>query len=770
MRYTPLFALIGLLSVTSANPILHPRATPTTTNRTTTSSTAPCAAVSSAHYAPSNKDGTVPAQLAYECLKSVPLNVTAAKRLMGEIRPYINWQTNIVFLKNPPAEYVQKIQQPVDILAGLDKIEAQIDSGAFFGEYDFGLALYKLILSAHDGHFSIVLDSVGNFFNFDRKFPLVSVSEDGVKLPAVFVYGDVLGQQFNTISGAYTPSAVVKIDGQDAATFLENWSQWGILQDRDALYNNLFYELAQVSVGSYGTGTGTFSGGGRGRWAYPGANTTYTFANGTSKTVENIAYPMFNLDGIDSGEKLQQNFFNYDAGTANTEGKVNLHVVPGDKVAAAATGSAAGYPPTVIAGPSNIINGYYIDSPDYSSIAVLSVPNFVGDIDDNVAFQATSRNFIAQALADNKTKLIIDLSANGGGSVLQAYDLFKQLFPRPAYLPYGATRWRAHEAADLIGQSFSAAASQFPRVLDTIQFYVQEMQSTYFDYESDLDVNYKPFTSWPEKYAPRVYNGDNFTGIARYNLSDVLITLMSGGIDITGYGALASASNNPQPFKAEDIVIVYDGYCASTCSIFSELMRQQGGVKAIAMGGRPNTHPIQAVGGTKGVNNLDWETIQAFVQLGVRASSAAERQRYEDSVLGTDYNAEGPFVRTSWASDPGCNVRDGLREGDDSGTPLQFRYEEADCRLYYTPEMTVDATAIWKAAADAQWGGWGKSKCVANWWPWSKEKREVTTTLGRSRLGKRGAGASDAKALEELLKTLAIRTENQWKGDGFMKP
>lgn len=60
-----------------------------------------------------------------------------------------------------------------------------------------------------------------------------------------------------------------------------------------------------------------------------------------------------------------------------------------------------------------------------------------------------------------------------------------------------------------------------------------------------------------------------------------------------------------QPFKAEDIVIVYDGYCASTCTIFSELMRQQGGVKTIALGGRPNKDIIQAVGGVKGTNVRD---------------------------------------------------------------------------------------------------------------------------------------------------------------------
>lgn len=55
--------------------------------------------------------------------------------------------------------------------------------------------------------------------------------------------------------------------------------------------------------------------------------------------------------------------------------------------------------------------------------------------------------------AESKTKLIIDVSANRGGTVLQGYDLFTQLFP--ALLPYGANRFRAHEAFDLIGQEIS---------------------------------------------------------------------------------------------------------------------------------------------------------------------------------------------------------------------------------------------------------------------------------------------------------------------------
>jgi hypothetical protein len=74
--------------------------------------------------------------------------------------------------------------------------------------------------------------------------------------------------------------------------------------------------------------------------------------------------------------------------------------------------------------------------------------------------------------------------------------------------------------------------------------------------------------------------------------------------------------------------MLYDGYCASTCTIFSEFMRLQGGVKSIAYGGRPSTDSstpiIQAVGGVKGANNYPYGYIVslATAALGFNVSAA----------------------------------------------------------------------------------------------------------------------------------------------------
>jgi hypothetical protein len=758
MKASALLTLVGLSSLASTSPVLPSRTLPVQARQGNGTASAPCAQVSQYMYG----DGTsvvktdVPAGLAFACISSIPFNATSGKKLITSIRPYIDWQSTLTQLKNPPAEYAEKVQPAVDIIGGLDRIDSDIDSGKFKNEYDFGWTLYTLIQSAHDGHFSYIPDSVAQIFNWGRPVPLVSVSEDGKQLPAVFAFVDIIGSQFKNIS--YTPSPVVEIDGMDVFEWLENLSQYGSLQDRDALYNNLFSELAQVSLGLSGTGTGAFTGGGRGRYVYPGDTTTLKFANGSEYTMQNYARPLINFRGITSGEEIARKWISYGAEAATAQaGSINTDNTRVISTAAltAASGSAPGYPVAVVAGPMNLINGFFIDAPGYEDVAVLQIPNFVGSTSYELGFQQTTQQFIPQALAAGKTKLIIDLQANGGGTILQGYDLFKQLFPDED--PYGANRFRAIEAVDLIGKAYSSVASRGPRTTGG-NITIQNAQSSWFDYHTDMTVDGKPFSSWAEKFGPVESNGDKYTTLSRWNLSDIFVPFFSGGINVTGYGPLADVAGPPK-FQPENIVIVTDGYCASTCTIFAELLTQQTGVKTIAMGGRSNKNQIQAIGGVKGVNNYAFGFIQSAAQTAIRYDPSLN-----SSILRRDYYSDLPFMR---ASSYGVNNRDGLRRNDTSGVALQFIYEEADCRLYYTPEMTVDITALWKGAADAQWGNNGM--CITGAaYSQKRNVEEVTTKLGRRRM--QIAQATAMRKVQAFEKSFSLETECHMKGDGFMEP
>ena len=634
--------------------------------------------------------------------------------LMDSIRPYIDWQSTTQFLKDPPAEYAEKVQAPYDFLAAFDSIYAKARAGSYASEYEFGFELFRCFQRTYDGHFYVSPDSVNGIFSFGRTTPLVSVSLDGKSVPEVFVYDDIL----NTIAGnaSYTPSPLSMIDGQNSTEYLLNWAQYGSLQDKDALWNNMFHLLGSVSLGSAGSGTGTFSGGGRGRSFYPGGSTTLTFANGSTVTNQNFARVLVPFDNVASGADIYKNYFIIPHSALPAEQLATQRAAfttPTSTSSAAATTTTAasttilapGFPSPFIRKGNNTNSGYFLEGEGYDDVAVLSVQAFVSGHrnHDQVLFQSVNTYLIDQAVARKKTKLIIDVSANGGGTILQGYDLFKQLFPQ--ILPYGANRFRAHEALDYIGEEISNLSGRVNRSLDlsaTTSDYVRGL----YNYRTDVDVNYTSFESWDEKFGPETFGPgpDKYTSLERWNMSDVLTPLNSGGIYISGY--LNRSNITTQPFAAENIVIVTDGFCASTCTIFSELMRQQAGIKTIFLGGRPNTNIAQAIGGVKGRLALDYGSIYESVRTPFIYESVHSRDFYNDTALGAYNNLVS--YRTISA---GVNAQDGFRQNDTSNIPLQFRYEPADCRIYYTPQMAVDMTAAWKTVADSAFNG--INHCVA---------------------------------------------------------
>ncbi|EUC42279.1 hypothetical protein COCMIDRAFT_103941 [Bipolaris oryzae ATCC 44560] len=677
--------------------------------------TSPCAQVASSAATQTAAVPTVPAQLAYDCLTSVPFNQSAALALVDGVVPYFRWQSNTVWLKDPPKEYAEKVQPGVDIWGGLDKIREKVVKSSYDNEYEFGFELYRLLQTTHDGHFVYVPDILGTVFNFARPVPLVSASSDGKELPKAYVYADVLAESFG--NATFKASPITKINGQNAQEYLENWAQYGSLQDRDALYNNVFYELATVSLGPTGPGMGTFAGSGRGRWVYPGATTTLDFANGTSQVYENFAKVLIPFDGITDGESLYKLWFTGNQPTETEDPAPSNSTAPTPSATASASATptipAPGFPPPVIRESHNLIGGYFLED-EYSDVAVLSVPSFVG-IAAQEEFQATAVKFLSAAKAAGKKKLIVDVQANGGGTILLGYDLYSLLFPNDIDHA-AADRFRAFESTDIIGQQFSKASEGVtrepvtPEQNETLYNLQGDIISSTFNYRTDLNLDEKPFNSWSEKFGPLHVKGDNFTNLFRWNLNDPLITQNSGGIYVHGHGPLSNYTE--QPFAVEDIVVITDGYCASTCTIFSELMRQRAGVKYISLGGRPREGITQAVGGVKGTNNLPWTYIQALAQYAVlnTTSSADEVAQLNKTELN-QYWSSVPFDRLAIGSSININFRDGIRDGDETETPLQFIYEPADCRILYTKQMTVDITAIWKATADTAWGG--KSHCIA---------------------------------------------------------
>lgn len=143
--------------------------------------------------------------------------------------------------------------------------------------------------------------------------------------------------------------------------------------------------------------------------------------------------------------------------------------------------------------------------------------------------------------------------------------MFKSLFPDIE--PYGATRFRATEDFDLIGQTVAhAVGSNYPWNRDRPPgpgYLLNTYLDTPFITQSGLDNEGRQFGSWAEKYGPHEFHGDNFTSLMRWNLSDPIER--AGPLFMpNGYGNLTQVFPE-RPFRAEDIIILTDGYCASSC-------------------------------------------------------------------------------------------------------------------------------------------------------------------------------------------------------------
>lgn len=66
-----------------------------------------------------------------------------------------------------------------------------------------------------------------------------------------------------------------------------------------------------------------------------------------------------------------------------------------------------------------------------------------------------------------------------------------------------------------------------------------------------------------------------------------------------GNGNGSHTTSPPSPFTPENIVLLTDGACSSTCTTFSYLMLFQERVKTVSVGGRPQNTQMQSLGGVE---------------------------------------------------------------------------------------------------------------------------------------------------------------------------
>ena len=352
--------------------------------------------------------------MAWDCLHSVPLNDTAAVDWLESLKPYVAWQRTQSYLKNPPPDYVHA---SVDVYTRIDEIIAKVDN--YTNEYELELAIYSIFQDCHDEHFKYYPTLVTDVFAFRRPFSIVSLSSVGQKLPKPYIYEDII---YSSQNMSFKPSALVAINGMDATHSLELMSRYGSGHDLDSLYNSVMHQASRVAAeGGTAGGHGIFFGDSFGLAVYTGFYTALTFENGTSTLNFNYALPMKDFKQVESGQDI------YDMYLDTNDRKVKGRALSQSKALDDYTNTP--FPSLSKQNLSNAFQGFYLASPQYADIAVLSVQAFHVDSLSDDKFSALAQQFLVDARQQGKTKLIIDLSNNGGGYLGLGERLYKILFP-----------------------------------------------------------------------------------------------------------------------------------------------------------------------------------------------------------------------------------------------------------------------------------------------------------------------------------------------------
>ncbi|KAJ5916959.1 hypothetical protein N7504_000974 [Penicillium tannophilum] len=610
----------------------------------------------------------MPGVLGLQCLQSMPFEPKRAVAWVKEYRKWLLFQSDLEILKNPPADYHMPA---TDLIAALDKIEQRAADKSYKNQWEFDTDVQTMITSAYDGHLGVTMCShliAPEAMKYTNDVPLVSVSSNGTAIPDVYTFADA--KLLNSHKDRVSP--IVSINGVDVVAYLEEISLTANSQDRDALYNSVF-PSNPVSIGIGTLSPGLFSN----PTVWPGADQTLHYANGTSQVVKTV------LEAENWQWKSGKSLYNHWClPSSNSKRSLSSKV----SKRSSDTKGPSGYPTPHSSTSDFSLMSFFPESSNLKDTAVLAIPTFEWIVGQPGVL---ARDFIIKAAKEGKKKMIIDLQGNGGGIISEGWNLFRLFFPDQGV--YSATRFRAHEGINFIGEAVARLPINNSDIKDNI-----------LNWKENVTPDQKEgFSSWADLYGPHEVLGVNSSSLFASNMSAVS---NAASEPISGYGDVP-LDPKTQSFAAEDIIIITDGYCASTCTLFTELMKAQG-VRSIALGGRPQTGPMQAMGGIKGAEVMDLANLAVILSDAKRLANSSSLLSDEDLEKWDAYVpiplSEFPYAMIAAQ----VNLLNSFGPANDV-VPRQYIYEAAECRRFFTYDNIMDQETTWASAADAMFYGGG---------------------------------------------------------------
>ncbi|KAI9295734.1 ClpP/crotonase, partial [Neoconidiobolus thromboides FSU 785] len=451
-----------------------------------------------------------------------------------------------------------KVPSYIDIEAELNKVLSK----KYDTERDFQVSIAKFFNTLEDGHTRYTSQCFTSFV-FRQPFPLYP--EEGkwgeirVKIPQGLKYTQPLLDAWKAAGVdvlSYAGAEVLSIDGKQPLEFVEEYAKHYVGTSRD-VNSRMNYALARSiqSNGQWGISYGSF-----GSTTIPPVKETLTFrirvGNDEKEVVvpyiatPNVALPFTNADSFyknNCGADVPK------AGDNKNANELQLLEVPEVKEipieAPIESKDSRLIDPLLTA----VVDGTYVKTyilPD--NVGVVHISTFSAD-NRLKWFTEIIQGF--KTLQDEKVeKLILDVSNNGGGYICWGYNVLDYLFPNAT-------------------TKFFNTDMHYSPLLAKL---TQNEDYGFFNPGSYNQPDGKPFATENAFTEIKTY----YRGINRNSQYTPQFQEKCGANPLRSL-----LVNNTQPFKTENIALVSNSICYSTCTLLSNGMQEFHDVKSYAFGG-----------------------------------------------------------------------------------------------------------------------------------------------------------------------------------------
>ncbi|KAF9041554.1 hypothetical protein BJ165DRAFT_1406469 [Panaeolus papilionaceus] len=256
------------------------------------------------------------------------------------------------------------------------------------------------------------------------------------------------------------------------------------------------------------------------------------------------------------------------------------------------------------------------------------------------------------------TQLIVDVSNNGGGFICAAHWLHRIIAgPKSTTIPQSGLDTKARDGplARLIVQQI-------------VQNNADPQNQLLYNPINWADANNKFFATGTDWVLPPV-------NVVVNRHQDAFTQRLGEECAASDFPATPPAT---ALFDTTKVVIVSNGRCASSCSLFSITMAKKEGSKTVVLGGRQGVQ--QQYCGTVGGQSTDYSTIDTEVKsTGLKNNSLAPPDLLVNGVQGITWRL-------------GFGV-------DDTTQPEEWQNHAADLNLPITPDIANNPVAIWETVA-----------------------------------------------------------------------